>query len=1089
MALKRSLTIERYSDICKEDTTLRPYQQKAKKEIFESWDEVDNVMFQMPTGTGKTRLFTSIIRDINQYSLSKKEAVKILIIAHRTELIDQIDESLKRYHVAHNVIGGSRKKREEDDLVRVSSVKEIANAKKLNEKKFPVHVASIQTIMHKRNLDDAQKLNFQFIIIDEAHHALADTYMRLWKLYPGSKKLGVTATPWRMNHQSFTDLFDKLVMSMPIKDFIKQGYLSPYVYYSLRDESYIQKAIDGIELNDFGEYDEESMEENMDIGKIRAQLLRSYQSLAKGKKGIIYAINKKHAKNICGEYEDAGYRVVAIDSETPDADRKEMVKSFKKGEIDIIVNVDIFSEGFDCPDIEFIQLARPTRSLMKYLQQVGRGLRITENKTECIILDNVGMYSRFGLPDARRHWNYHFLGHDVEDEEVPRRGSSKGTGKTRYVDLSEGTEDMELIQDVSESVDINEPQQNNSGLLSSVSDDFFPLFGITLGKTTWQDARDMGLKVRRFEKEDSRTINVEDVDFWDHDGVGIFTSLYWTNDESDFPHSWKSKGFDWNLSYDKWLDVFKKLGYDIKIIRQPIQKKYSGRTTLSAEFNALSPDGTLLFLLDFGYGENGYYTTSPKTLYSINVDFKGLPNDDNSNAKIIDEPHEEEVFDPIPTLKECNYEEQGFVFWTEDNEHIYEAYIQDDTYFIVSELIIDESQHRVHRKRVGKIRKESWMFLQLERELVSNLKTINHYVANYTVFHYEIVQSDGTMQNRYFDYKGREVDDPSVVEAKYLSDEELNQLHDYIDANISKATFKVELLGRTGKISVSRIVKENSKHIALFSLASDFGRMYYNLHQRFQFRKKKSISKEAYEWLNDFESNTCHIISTNAKSFTVKCFEDGKNYLYRYDFNGNQIAAERIASSVDDITTSLQDSDIEKLWHAFDKKATTYKFFWFLSIIRIYKHIGNNSISYKDILVGMVSRAWAYVYKIDCEFPQIDQLPSLLKTISSKAYLGRYSTRRMVEETVLEYYDEWGWDSLLMPLLKNVPYRFLSPWIPFTDNDDVVSKSNNPDTRCLYSLHGDYIKINPLWGEYLIDNYDKITQFVEKELRKYLKCK
>ena len=130
-----------------------------------------------------------------------------------------------------------------------------------------------------------------------------------------------------------------------------------------------------------------------------------------------------------------------------------MVKSFKKGEIDIIVNVDIFSEGFDCPDIEFIQLARPTRSLVKYLQQVGRGLRITENKGHCIILDNVGMYSHFGLPDARRHWKYHFLGHDVEDEEEPKRGSSKGTGRTRYVDMSEGTEDMELIQDVYDEVE------------------------------------------------------------------------------------------------------------------------------------------------------------------------------------------------------------------------------------------------------------------------------------------------------------------------------------------------------------------------------------------------------------------------------------------------------------------------------------------------------------------------------------------------------------------------------------------------------------------------------------------------------------
>ena len=98
------MIITSYSNICKDDSTLRQYQQKAKKEIFESWDEIDNVMFQMPTGTGKTRLFTSIISDINKYSIQRKEAVKILIVAHRTELINQIDEHLKKYKVPHNVL-------------------------------------------------------------------------------------------------------------------------------------------------------------------------------------------------------------------------------------------------------------------------------------------------------------------------------------------------------------------------------------------------------------------------------------------------------------------------------------------------------------------------------------------------------------------------------------------------------------------------------------------------------------------------------------------------------------------------------------------------------------------------------------------------------------------------------------------------------------------------------------------------------------------------------------------------------------------------------------------------------------------------
>lgn len=420
------MIVSRYSDINIEDSSLRPYQQKAKKEIFEAWDEVDNVMFQMPTGTGKTRLFTSIIRDINEYSIRIKEAVKILIVAHRTELIDQIDESLNKYSVPHNVIAGGRQK----NYI------------------YPVNVASIQTLTHPNNLAEAKRLKVQFIIIDEAHHALASTYKKLWDLFPGSKKLGVTATPWRMNHQGFRDLFDTLIMSMPVKDFISQGYLSSYKYYSLRTDSDIQKTIDDIKLDRFGEYSESSMEEKMDIGSIRAQLLNSYLSLAKGKKGIIYAINIDHAKHICSEYKAAGYVAVCIDSKTLASERKELVEKFREGQIDIIVNVDIFSEGFDCPDIEFIQLARPTRSLVKYLQQVGRGLRPTKDKQECVILDNVGMYARFGLPNARRHWKQHFIGVNVSEK--PKIGVLKGTGTSRNVDMSEGTEDMELIQDVSD---------------------------------------------------------------------------------------------------------------------------------------------------------------------------------------------------------------------------------------------------------------------------------------------------------------------------------------------------------------------------------------------------------------------------------------------------------------------------------------------------------------------------------------------------------------------------------------------------------------------------------------------------------------
>lgn len=185
----------------------------------------------------------------------------------------------------------------------------------------------------------------------------------------------------------------------------------------------------------------------MDRGSIRANLLDSYLKLAKGKKGIIYSISRKHSLHICSEYKQAGINIVCIDSETPRNERRLYVQRFKNGLIDIIVNVDIFSEGFDCPDIEFIQLARPTKSLVKYLQQVGRGLRPTAGKSKCVILDNVGAHIEFDLPDADRAWETEFEGETQQRKRrttnTERRASANGERR-----FEEGADELSLIEDI-----------------------------------------------------------------------------------------------------------------------------------------------------------------------------------------------------------------------------------------------------------------------------------------------------------------------------------------------------------------------------------------------------------------------------------------------------------------------------------------------------------------------------------------------------------------------------------------------------------------------------------------------------------------
>ena len=421
------MDIEKLKEYSNCDDSLRPYQHENKERVYDAWKTCQSVMLQMPTGTGKTRLFVSIIKDIFKYSRDTKHAYRVLILVHRTELIDQIDLELGlQYNLAHGIIQSGNKERKE----------------------YPTQIASVQTL--SKRLDKWTDKPFDFIIIDEAHHTTAQSYQAIIKAFPGAKLLGVTATPCRLSGEGFTGTFEKLILSAPIGKFIEEGFLSNYQYYSVGKNTFIQRSIDAIKKFSNGDYAEQEMERVCNNDRIRAQVLETYQKYADGKKGIVYTINKRHNKNLCEEFNSHGIKAVAIDSDTPKDIRQEYINDFKKGKIQIIFNVNLFTEGFDCPDIEFIQLARPTKSLALYLQQVGRGLRTHENKEKTIFLDNVGLYNKFGLPSARRQWRRHFQGkfdHDnIKDNELEEIEHSTSIKRTRHQDLSEGHEEVFLIE-------------------------------------------------------------------------------------------------------------------------------------------------------------------------------------------------------------------------------------------------------------------------------------------------------------------------------------------------------------------------------------------------------------------------------------------------------------------------------------------------------------------------------------------------------------------------------------------------------------------------------------------------------------------
>lgn len=354
------------------------YQEDMKERIEKALRLHRSVMAQMPTGTGKTYLLTAVIDSF----VSNNPKEKVWIVAHRRELVSQIDETVRKFH-SYSASNTSS---------LLSSVKAM----------------SIQWLM--RHYDEIEE-EPGMIVIDEAHHALAKTYKEMWKRFPKAKFLGLTATPCRLNGKGFTDLFDVLVQSWAVPEFISKGRLATYDFVSIKSDCVTQRLIDSLQKRGAdGDYQNKEMDMLLNKKPSIERLYQSLEEFGKDRKGIVYAINISHAQKITELYQEHGVKAIAIDSKTPVTERQQDIEAFKKGDIQVLVNVDIFSEGFDCPDVEFVQLARPTLSLAKYLQMVGRGLRVAKGKKNCVIIDNVGLYRVFGLPSQVWNWNAMFEG-------------------------------------------------------------------------------------------------------------------------------------------------------------------------------------------------------------------------------------------------------------------------------------------------------------------------------------------------------------------------------------------------------------------------------------------------------------------------------------------------------------------------------------------------------------------------------------------------------------------------------------------------------------------------------------------------------
>ena len=472
------------------------YQEDMKERIEKALRLHRSVMAQMPTGTGKTVLLASVVESF----LREHSNCNVWIVAHRRELVSQIQETIERVfsktHPSSLTIkedfsnhpvnsskitpslftlkegstshpgpltlrgeGGNRPTRCSEPLrSKVGGPSKVSpdcagwdrlgmsGASKvspdcLSASAFNVPIKAVSIQWLSKHYDEIEE-EPGMIVIDEAHHALAKTYKGMWDRFPKAKFLGLTATPCRLNGKGFTDLFDVLVQSWSVPEFISKGRLATYDFVSIKSDGVTQRLIDSLQKRGAdGDYQNKEMDMLLNKKPSIERLYQSLEEFGKDRKGIVYAINISHAQKITKLYQENGVKAIAIDSKTPATERQQDIEAFKKGDIQVLVNVDIFSEGFDCPDVEFVQLARPTLSLAKYLQMVGRGLRVAKGKKNCVIIDNVGLYRVFGLPSQVWNWNAMFEG-------KLKVGKRKETPKDReFFLMNEKQDDIQIHPD------------------------------------------------------------------------------------------------------------------------------------------------------------------------------------------------------------------------------------------------------------------------------------------------------------------------------------------------------------------------------------------------------------------------------------------------------------------------------------------------------------------------------------------------------------------------------------------------------------------------------------------------------------------
>ena len=388
---------------------LRPYQSDLLEKILFYWfeEQCRRLMLQLPTGGGKTVIFASLIEN-----LSKKGLIS-LILVHREELIQQAVEKLRK--VTRKKIG-------------------IIKAGYKPNYKAKIQVASVPSLI--RRLHHLPKVDV--LIVDEAHHTTAESYRKCISAYENALLLGVTATPIRLDGTGFRDLYDELIVGPSIKELTKNKYLSRLRLFADANPM----TTKGVRMAQ-SDYSVSGLAKLNDAYELSGELIESYRHHADGRQCVVFAINVEHSKTIAERYQGAGIPAAHLDASVSATERKAILEQFRKGKIKVLCNCALFDEGFDLPELGAVQIAKPTASLTRWLQMIGRSLRPSKNKDYAIILDHTKNWAIHGLPTREREWTLD----GVKEEEKIALKRDEGTGEVKEVEIAENDVNLTEISE------------------------------------------------------------------------------------------------------------------------------------------------------------------------------------------------------------------------------------------------------------------------------------------------------------------------------------------------------------------------------------------------------------------------------------------------------------------------------------------------------------------------------------------------------------------------------------------------------------------------------------------------------------------